>query len=155
MRLRLSLLLITSLAGIAQPATAQTESASTPRRPYRWAVGVNPSQQSLFGSMGMSASKDLYRRWDRLALRADATVLGGERRRQSGAAITLDAVYGIPTFGRTIYGLAGAGAGAGPQLAEVIGGGMDFALRDRPMFVEVRSYRQGTSMGMLRVGVRY
>jgi hypothetical protein len=152
--LKFGCMAMAALVVVAGSAPAQQESTSAARGPYRWAVGVNPNQQSLLGSMGMSASKDVYNRHNRLVLRADATVLGGERRR-GGAAITLDGVYGIPTFGRTVYGLAGAGAAAGVQVARVIGGGVDFALRNRPMFVEARSYRQGTNMGLLRIGVRY
>ena len=121
--------------------------------PYRLAIGMNPAH-GLTGTLGLSAARDVYRnRALHLGLRVDATVLSGETRSASGSAITLDALGEIPFAGKTLYALGGAGASPGIRAAIVYGAGIDFKLRARPMFMELRAYKQ-PEFALLKIGVR-
>lgn len=123
-------------------------------RPYRIAMGVSAQRFrpgrldfALPGSFGLSVSKDAFtmRHW---TLRGDA--MAGP----DGSALTADAVFSLRVFRFNAYSLLGAGVAGEYGMALVWAGGADFRFRDKPLFAEVRAYRQ-TGEPQLRMGVRF
>jgi hypothetical protein len=149
MRKTVALLLIVCVVG-SRDASAQSTAAKV--RPYRLAVGITP--KSIFnyvipsGSFGLSASMDLFTR-SRFTLRGDAMAID-----EGSSVVSADLTYNIPVGPLTAYTMVGAGWSGDVRAAFLGGGGVDFPLRGRPLFVEYRAYRQGSS-NVFRAGVRF